>query len=205
MKAIIDLAVYTIGPVLYALLVAGAVLALVIGILLIVDSARVMRWNYTLNRWYSTRQMLRPMALPVDAKRAIYRWHRVLGVLIFAGALYTLDMLVFNYASRPLASAFRDLGSPATMRTAFDVLRIILIICNIAALVAAAVLCFRPSLLKGLEAWGDRRFSSRQSLKPLEVMHYGPDDFVRGRPRTIGVFLIVGSVYVLLVLGLRLL
>jgi hypothetical protein len=205
MKPVIDLLVYTVGPVLYVLVVAGAVLSLVVGVMLIFDSARVMRWNYTLNRWYSTRQMLRPMAMPIDAKRAIYRWHRVLGALIFAGALYTLDVLAFNYSSGPLAGAFRDIGSPAVMRTAFDVLRIILIIGNVAALAAAAVLCFRPSLLKGLEAWGDQRLSSRTSIKPLEVMRYGPDDFVRGRPRTIGLLLTIGSFYILLALGFRLL
>ena len=69
MKAIIDLLVHTLGPVLYVLLLGGAVCGVVIGILLLVDSQRVMRWNYVLNRWYSTRQAMRSLERPIDLKR----------------------------------------------------------------------------------------------------------------------------------------
>ena len=56
MKQTIDLAVFTLGPVLYVLLLGGAVLGLIVGIVLLVNSERVLRWNAALNRWYSTRQ-----------------------------------------------------------------------------------------------------------------------------------------------------
>lgn len=204
MKAIVDLAVHTIGPVLYVLLFAGALLGLVVGVMLIVDSQRVIGWNYALNRWYSTRLALRPLEETVDIKRMVYRWHRVLGVLVFAGALYTLDVLAFSYKAGALARAFRDLGNPAILSLVFETVRIVLIVGNIAALAAAVVLCFRPSLLKGLEAWGDRQFSGRESTKPLEVMRYQPDDFVRARPRLVGILLTLGSLYVLFVLSMLL-
>jgi hypothetical protein len=55
MKAVIDLLIYTLAPVVYVLLLGGAALGVVVGALLLFDSERVMRWNYKLNRWYSTR------------------------------------------------------------------------------------------------------------------------------------------------------
>lgn len=204
MKAIIDLAVLTLAPVLYVLLLGGALLGLVIGIMLLVDSTRVMRWNSTLNRWYSTRQAFQKLEEPIDVKRVVYRWHRVAGVLIFAGALFTLDVLAFSYQTGALVRAFRGIGNPALLSIVFEALRIVLIVGNVAGLVAAAILCFRPSLLKGLEAVGDRYYSGREAVKPLEAMHYQPDDFVRARPKVVGAFFTLGSLYILVALGLLL-
>lgn len=205
MKAIVDLAVITLAPVLYVLLLGGAILGLVIGITLLVDSERVMRWNAALDRWYSTRQAFQKLEEPIDVKRVIYRWHRLAGVLVLAGAIFTLDVLVFTYHTGALVRAFRGVGNPVILGIVFETLRIVLIVGNVAALVAGAILCFRPSLLKGVEALGDRYYSGRQAVKPLEVMHYQPDEFVRGRPKLVGTVLTVGSAYVMIVLGLLLL
>ena len=204
MNAVIDLAVITLAPVLYVLLLGGSLLGLVIGVTLLVDSERVLRWNTTLNRWYSTRQALRPLEQPIDVKRFIYRWHRVVGVIVFAGALFTLDVLAFNYRTGALVRAFAGSGNPAILSIVFEALRIVLIVGNVAGLAAAVILCFRPSLLKGLEAIGDQQFSARAATKPLEVMHYQPDELVRARPKVIGTLFALGSVYVLFVLGLLL-
>lgn len=205
MKAIIDLAVITLGPVLYVLLLGGALLGLVVGVTLLVDSERVMRWNSRLNRWYSTRQALRPLKQTIDVKRVVYRWHRVAGVLLFAGALFTLDVLVFGYQTGALVRAFGGPGNHPGLSIGFEALRIILIVGNVAGLAAAVVLCFRPSLLKGVEAIGDQQYSSRAATKPLDVMHYQPDELVRARPKVIGTLFTVASLYVLFALGLLLL
>lgn len=201
MKAIIDLLVQTLGPALYVLLLGGAVLGIVVGMLLVFDSERVMRWNYVLNRWYSTRQAMRALERPIDVKRTFYRWHRVLGVLVFALSLFTLDVLIFGFQTSALVRALRGTGNPALLSLIVDSIRVFLIVGNLAALIAAAVLVFRPSLLKGLEGWGDRQYSARAATKPLEVMRYQPDDFVRGRPRLVGGLMVLGSLYVLITLG----
>lgn len=201
MNAITDLAVKTIGPVLYVLLFAGAALGLVVGVMLILNSQRVMSWNNALNRWYSSPQVL-PLDRSIDVKRAVYRWHRVLGVLLFAGALYTLDAVAFSAKTEPVVRVFRDLGNPALVSLIVEAIRILLIIGNVAALLAAAILCFRPSLLKGLEAWGDRQYSLPDSSRAaLEAMRYGPDQFVRSRPKLLGGLIALGSLYVLVSLG----
>lgn len=201
MKAIADLLVHTLGPVLYVVLLGGALLGVVIGILLLIDAGRVMRWNHVLNKWYSTRQAMRALEKPIDMKRPFYRWHRVLGVLVFAASLYTLDVLVFGFHTSALVRALRGTASPALLALVLDSVRLFLIAGNVAALVAAAVLIFRPSLLKGLEVWGDRQYSGRVATKPLDIMRYQPDDFVRSRPKLVGGLLVLGSLYVLITLG----
>jgi len=202
MKAIVDLAVLTLTPVLYVLLLGGALLGLVIGVMLLLNSERVLRWNAALNRWYSTRQAFRKLDEPIDVKRFVYRWHRAVGVLVFAGAVFTLDVLAFSYQTGALVRAFRGLGNPTLLHVLFEALRIVLIVGNVAGLLAAVVLCFRPSLLKGIESAADRQYSGRESLKSLEAMHYQPDEFVRARPKVVGLLFTVGSLYTLFALGL---
>jgi hypothetical protein len=202
MKPIVDLLVQTLGPVLFVVLVGGAALGLLIGVLLVVDSERVMRWNAALNRWYST-QAVNALDRSIDIKRPLYRWHRVTGVLLFAASLYTLDVLVFGFQGSALVRALRGTADPGLLAIVLETLRLFLIAGNIAALFAAAVLAFRPSLLKGLESWGDRQYSVGAS-KPLDVMRYQPDNFVRGRPRLVGALLVLSSAYVLITLGFAL-
>jgi len=204
-KAIVDFLVVTLAPALYVLLLGGAVLGLVIGIVLLVDSERVMRWNAALSRWYSTRQAFHRLDEPIDVKRVVYRWHRVAGVLVFAGALFSLDVLSFSYRTGALVRAFHGVGNPAILGIFFEALRIVLIIGNVAGLVAGVILCFRPSLLKGVEAVGDRYYSGREAIKPLEAMHYQPDNFVLARPKLVGTLFTMGSLYILIALGLLLL
>ncbi len=203
MKAVIDLMVQTLGPVLYVLLLGGAALGLLIGILLVVDSARVMRWNNALNTWYAPPKALRTLDGSVEIKRVVYRWHRVMGILLLAGAVFTLDALVFGFTSAALVRAFRDLGNTAALGVLFETARIFLIVGNVAALVAAAVLIFRPSLLKGVEAWADRSYSTERT-ETLDAMRYQPDEFVRSRPKLVGALITLGSLYVLVSLSLLL-
>ena len=206
MKPVVDLAIATLGPVLYVLLVGGALLGLVIGIVLLVDSERVLRWNRALNRWYDTREAFSKLDQPIDVKRVVYRWHRLAGVLVFGASLYTLDVLTYGYGTSSLVHAFRSAADPGLLHIGFETLRIVLIVGNVAGLICGAVLCFRPSLLKGLEAVGDRYYGGgREATKALEIMHYQPDEFVRTHPRLVGALFTGGSAYILIALGLVLL
>lgn len=204
MKAIVDLAVHTLGPALYVILLLGAALGLVIGIMLLVDSARVMRWNEVLNTWIATGKAMQVLDRPVEVKRVIYRWHRLVGVLLLAGAFFTLDALAFGFTTTALVRAFRGTGNSALLGLLFETARIFLIVGNVAALLAAAVLVFRPSLLKGVEGWADRSYSGRETSEKLDIMRYQPDEFVRARPKVVGAVVIVGSLYALFGLGLLL-
>jgi hypothetical protein len=204
MKAIVDLAVHTLGPVLYVILLGGAVLGLVIGILLVVDSARMMRWNEKLNTWIATGNAIQVLDRPVEVKRTIYRWHRLAGILLFAGAFFTLDALIFGFTTTALVRSFRGAGNATLLSLLFETVRIFLIVGNLAGLLAAIVLVFRPSLLKGVEAWADRNYGGRQASEKLDAMRYQPDQFVRTRPRLVGALVVLGSLYALFGLSLLL-
>lgn len=193
----------TLGPAAVAAAILGAAIGVVVGVMLIVDSARVLRWNSRLSRWVSTRGASEALDRPRDIKAAVYRGHRLIGLLVIAGSLYTLDALNFDFDSDRLARAFRDLANQGLLAISFEAARIVLIVGNLAALGAGILLCFRPSLLRGLEAWADRSFLSPAARLDTDAMHYEPDLWVSAHPRIAGTLVLVGSVYVLFQLAVR--
>ena len=200
MSAVEALVIKALAPAAVAVAIAGAALGAVLGALLLFDSARVLRWNTRLSRWVSTRAASEQFDRPRDIKRWIYRSHRVVGLLVVAGSVYTLDALNFDFNSAGLARAFRDLGGQGLLAVAFESLRVFLFVGNLAALGAGALLCFRPSLLHRLEAWADRSFGGGADL---DAMRYEPDLWVSAHPRTAGVLLLLVSSYVLFNLAIR--
>jgi len=201
MKAAIALLVSVLGQALYILLLLGAALGLLVGIMLLIDSQRVLRWNAYLNRWISTGESLRVLDQPHDLKRIVYRRHRIVGVVVLAAALYALDGLVFNIRTRPVVHIFRDLANPGTLELFAEAVRLFLVAGNALAILAGIILVFRPSLFKGVEAWTDRQYSPRLSSQNLDEPRYQPDEFVRAHLRLAGIVAAGGSLFVLLSLG----
>jgi hypothetical protein len=195
-KAAFELWAGLLGQTLYLVLLVGAALSVLIGILLLVDSARVLRWNSVLNGWFSTQGALDTLDAPRDVKRMLYRGHRVAGLLVIAGALYALAELCFNDRGATLARAFQHWARPELAAWMFDSLRLFLIAGNAAALVAGTVIFFRPSLLKPLESWADRVYRGR--MEGADKMRFVADEFAKAHPKLLGFLAAVGGTYVLL-------
>jgi hypothetical protein len=104
----------------------------------------------------SWRNLLRRLDEPRDVKRAVYRGHRIVGLALFAGALYAFDELWFRYEPGVLARILQGWGKGELGAVLLETLWLFLLAGNLAALAAALVVIFRPSLLKGLERWADR-------------------------------------------------
>jgi hypothetical protein len=185
----------------YIVLLAGAALAVLLGILLLIDSPRVLRWNASLSRWVSTREAMRPLDEPRDIKRFVYRNHRIIGVLVVAGAVFSLDVLTFGFQTGALARVFRGLANQSLLGMLLDTLRFFLVAANLLAVLAGLALAFRPSLLKGVEAWADRSYSARSDAR-MDEMRFQPDRWASAHPKIAGALLAAGGVFVLLSFGL---
>jgi hypothetical protein len=178
-----------LGQTLYLVLMFGAALSVLIGILLLVDSARVLRWNAVLNSWVSNEAVLRRLDEPRDVKRVVYRGHRIAGLLVVVGAIYALPELWWG--------SLRTLHPPELASLMFESLRLFLILGNLAALAAGTVVFFRPSLLKPLESWADRVYRSRLSCEGADRMRLQPDEFAKSHPKLLGILATVSGVYLL--------
>ena len=203
MRGAVDFLVGIVGQTLLTAIVLGALLGLALGVLLLLDTARALRWNERLSRWISTREAAQRFDRPRDITRFVYRAHRVVGVVVVAGSLYCLDVLTFGFAPGALARAFRDLGSVSLLEMTFESTRLFLLVGNVAALAAGIVLCFRPSLLKGIELWADRTYAAREHSAALDQMRFQPDLWVSRHPRLTGGLVLAGSAFILFSLGVQ--
>lgn len=190
---------------IFIVLFVGAIFALLAGILLVFDSERAFRIGDRLNRWVSTRKAIRPLEEYHSISQPLYRMHRLVGALICAGALYSLVVLATSYGEAAITKSLSGLGPQRFAAWISESLRIILLAGNLGALLFGLVFIVRPSALKGLEAWADRRISPREPTKTLEQMHLAPDQFARAHPRLVGGLVTAGSLYVLAILAFVLL
>jgi hypothetical protein len=190
---------------IFIFLLLGSLVALAAGLLLLFSSERAFRIGDLLNRWVSTRVALRPLEEPHSISRPLYRMHRLVGALICAGALYALVVLGSPYGETAIAKSLASLGPPRFASWLSESLRLTLLLGNLGALIFGLAFIVRPSALKGLETWADRRVSGRKATKPLEEIRLPADRFARAHPRLVGAVVTLGSLYVLANLGFVLL
>jgi len=136
-----------------------------------------------------------------DARR-LERDARMLGTQVQALEEWKETLKAFGFQGEAVVRAFRDLGSQGLLVMMVDSLRLFLILGNVAALGAGIVLCLRPSLLKGVEAWADRSYTTRDSTRTLDEMRFQPDRWVGKHPKLAGALAAAGSAYILLNLGI---
>lgn len=190
-----------IHQTIFIFLLVGAVFALIAGIMLLLDSGRAFRIGDRLNRWVSTRAAIRPLEEHHSISRPLFRRHRLFGALICAGGLYSLLVLGSSRGAAAIQGSLAGLGPAAFAAWISESLRAILLTGNFAALLFGLVFIVRPSALRGLEAWADRRISARRATKPLEVTRLSFDQFTQAHPRLVGALVVVGSLFVLINLG----
>ena len=186
---------------IFAFLLLGSIFALVAGLLLVFRSELAFRASERMNRWVSTRTALRSLEEQRSIARPLYRMHRLVGALICAGALYALIVLGTPYGGTAITKTLSGIGPQRFASWLSESLRLVLLVGNFGAFVFGIVFIVRPSALKGLEAWADRRISGRTATKPLEEVHLSTDRFTRSHPRVVGAVVALGSLYVMANLG----
>jgi hypothetical protein len=190
---------------IFVFLMVGAAFALLVGLMLVLNSERAFRIGDRLDRWVSTRAAVKPLEEFRNISRPLYRMHRLVGALICAGALYSLVVLGLPSGEAAISKSLKGIGPTYFAAWISESLRYILLAGNLGALLFGLVFIVRPSALKSLEAWADRRISERKAVLPLEKMRLSADQFLRRHPKAVGVLVILGSLYVLLNLGYALL
>ncbi len=182
-------------------LTGGALVALIIGVWMVVHANSLFNLNNYLNRWYSTRQMSRPLTKPIQAEPFIYKYHKSIGAFILIGSGYVFYQLAIR---SEISTVQRLLLGPEyqthSLNWVVSAVLLALMIGSIATFIVGAYLFIRPSLLKGVEAWGNRWMTMRKSTKFLDIMREGPEPFIVNHPRAVGGIIVAGSLYILAML-----
>lgn len=173
-------------------------LALMVGIGLLTVPHRMRETMRAANQKYSLRRALKPVEIPRDADRLIYRHHRIVGALLAVASAFFL----FVYLTEsPQASYiewfqrhFRSNAFSATLTGLAGFLAIV----NLLAFILGVVLFVRPSALKPVERIANRWYSTRQATRALDREFETMDSAVMRHPRLTGGLIIVGAFYILL-------
>lgn len=185
---------------LMTILVLGLALAVVVGVLLLARPEALFALNARLSRWIDTRATFRVLDQPHSLERFFYRHHRLLGLLIVAGASYVLWRWAFHFDRAELLALLgrRWVASgldwiPAALETA-------LIALHGAILLVGLLVFFRPSLLKGLERTANY-WQSGPATTRLDSVVASLDGAFEGYPRVSGLLLVVSAFWCLLALA----
>lgn len=178
-------------------MVAAAAFALLMGILMLAAPALVTRLGDALNRNYSTRKAFKPMEIPRYQERFFYHHHRIFGAAIVLGAAFFFYQLLTDYSHAAGVAMLSRWLQPVISNWLVDSLTLILAAGNALALILGILIFIRPSLLKEVEESSNRWLSTRQAVRPLEEHNEAPDRFYRRHPRGVALFVVLGSLYVL--------
>jgi len=184
-------------------LVIGSVMGLLVGALLIFRPQHFQAISALLNRWISTRKFDKALESNFTLDPWLYRYRIFTGMLVLLGALFVLFYFTVQLdraaTIEGLAKQFHYY--PSIVGGFLDALVLSSLLGALCAVFVAWILMFRPSLLRDFEESANQWVSLRRALKPLEIPRDNMELYVERHTRQIGIFLLLGSLYTLVLLA----
>lgn len=169
----------------FLFLLIASIFSFVVGIALALRSKRALRFFDVMNRWISVRRMLKPLSMPHYVEPVLLKRRILLGAIIIAGALITIQLL----AGADLHSTLTLLNgsfSPSEITGIAENLKLFLIVGNVLCLAIGILLVFFPRALTTLERYSDRWYSFRKATHSWDTMRMNVDNWVLKHPTSAG-------------------
>jgi hypothetical protein len=181
---------------LVALLCGGSVLGFLVGVGLLLKPERIVLLNQYLSRWFSSDKMSEQFDRPHWTERYFYRHHRLVGGALFVGSMFILYVFLFSYNLRRISAA-----TTSGYWMALDALAAILLVGTVLAALVGIVVAVRPSLLREIEKSTNRWVATDGIVQFFNNVLYTPDQQVLRSRKIMGLVIIAGTLYILIVLG----
>ena len=181
---------------LVAILCGGSVVGVLLGAGMMLKPERTMALNQHFSRWVSSDKIANDFDRPRWTERILYRHHRLIGGLLIIGAVCILYVFLFSYNVRRISSAFA-FGYWGLV----DALVGIMLVGSVLAALVGLIVLARPSLLREIEKSANRWIGTEGVAKALNSKYYDSDAHILSRKKLAGACMIIGSLYVLIVLG----
>lgn len=178
------------------LLCAGSIAGVLIGAGILLKSERIVFLNQYFSRWISANKIQEQLDRPRWTERFFYRHHRLVGGVLFVGAIFVLYVFLFGSRTRRIYAAI----TPGNWWLMDALMGGLLGGSVLAALVGIIVLA-KPSLLREIEKSANRWISTEGVVRFFDgIRNYFDQQILRHR-KIAGVFMIIGGLYILIVLG----
>ena len=171
---------------LIVLFLVVAVSGLAVGVGLIASSPKIVGTFHMLNRWVSTRHVLRPVEVPVDTERATHRHHRWLAAGFVLGGLIAIFGLFAGLDATAISATFAARRLAPVVAIGVEGAKWVLIIGSAVGVLVGAMLLFYPNAESTLERLANKWVSPRRVTRSWDDMHMNLDALVEAHPRPAG-------------------
>jgi len=171
---------------LIVLFLVVAVAGLAVGVGLIASSPKMAQYFHVLNRWVSTRHILRPVEVPVDTERATHRHYRWLAGGFFLGGLIAVFGLLTGLDATAVSAAFAAKRFAPVVAIAVESAKWVLIAGSVSGVVVGAMLLFYPNAESMLERFANQWVSPRRVTRSWDDMRMTLDVLVEAHPKPAG-------------------
>lgn len=189
-----------LGQVSYPVFVSGvfvffifaSIFSFIVGIGLATRSAAMLRFFIFMNKEYSTRRALKPLAAPHYIEPAVFKHPTLFGVSITLGALTSIIFLAGLDAAvfQPVYFDWFDLKTSEILAS---YTRSFLLAGNGGCVAIGLLLLFFPHWLSSIGAYTDAWYTPRKKTRPLYMAHFEVDQWVLAHPTVSGVTLSIMS------------
>jgi hypothetical protein len=178
------------------LLCAGSIAGVLIGAGMLLKPERIVFLNQYFSRWISANKIKEQLDRPRWIERFFYRHHRLVGGVLFIGAIFVMYVFLFGSKTRRIYAAI----TPGNWWLMDALMGALLGGSVLAALVGIIVLA-KPSLLREIEKSTNRWISTEGVVNFFDGMRNSFDRQILRHRKIAGVFTIIGGLYILIVLG----
>ena len=186
MGAYSNLAWQLLVQFLIVLFLIVSVSGLAVGVGLITSTPRIVGYFHTLNRWVSTRHVLRPVEVPVDTERVTHRHHRWLAAGFVLGGLIAIFGLFAGLDATAVSAVFAEKRFVPVVAIGVESAKWVLIAGSALGVLVGAMLLFYPNAESTLERFANKWVSSRRVTRSWDDMHMNLDALVEAHPRPAG-------------------
>jgi len=171
---------------LIVLFLVVAVSGLAVGVGLIASSLKMVAYFRVLNRWVSTRHVLKSVEVPRETDRLAHRYHRWVAAGFLLGGLISIFGLLAGLDPSAVGRAFAEKRFAPAVIVAVESAKWVLIAGSAFGVVVGAMLLFYPNAESTLERFANQWVSPRRVTRSWDDMHMNLDTLVEAHPRPAG-------------------
>ena len=157
-----------------------------VGVALIVSSQKTLQAFQVINRWHSTRGVLKPLEIPRDTDQLVHNDRHWVGTAFVVVGLISVVGLTTRFSVPALSETLAKGMDRPVVAWIVGSLRWFLVISSLVGVVVGAMLVFSPNAASTLEKFANQWVSTRQMARGGDDMHLTLDRLVEAHPRPSG-------------------
>ena len=163
-----------------------AVAGLAVGVGLLISSQKTLQFFQVLNRWVSTRHVLKPVEVPHETERMAHSHQRWFAGAFVFGGLISIFGIAAGFDASAISAAVTEQRFVPVVAIALESAKWFLIVGSGLGVVVGAMLLLYPNAEITLERYANRWVSSRQAVRGGDDMHMTLDRLVEAHPKPAG-------------------